>query len=187
MKKKTTGATELSLKRQRFCEEYVKDFNATAATERAGYAVLPQHRAKFGWRLRQEPEVKEHIKKLMTEMREQADIFAERAMTELSRCAFSNIKDYLDAEGMPVNLSSVDHEKASAVASMKVTETEKIGADGKPVIKRIVEIKMHSKIAALAKLVEVLAWLHKAGAKSAGSEDKPVARIEFADGQYIEI
>lgn len=78
----------LRLKQQRFCEEYIKDFNGTQSAIRAGYSKKTAY-AIASENLRK-PEIQACIKKLM----EEACLSADETKKMLSDISRSSLNDY---------------------------------------------------------------------------------------------
>lgn len=55
-------------KHEVFCQEYTKDFNASAAAKRAGYSE--KNSAQTGSRLMRRPDVQERVKELLEEIKD---------------------------------------------------------------------------------------------------------------------
>ena len=73
--------TALTDKKERFCREYVIDYNQTKAAIRAGYAE--KSAAKKGCSLMKEPEVAAYIRQLQTEQKERLMLTSDHVLLEL--------------------------------------------------------------------------------------------------------
>ncbi len=73
--------TALTYKKERFCLEYVCDYNKTQAAIRAGYAESTA--AKRGYELMKEPEVAAYIRQLQKEQAERLMLTSDRVLIEL--------------------------------------------------------------------------------------------------------
>ena len=73
--------TVLTYKKERFCLEYVCDYNQTQAAIRAGYAESTA--AKRGCELMKEPEVVAYIRQLQKEQAERLMLTSDRVLIEL--------------------------------------------------------------------------------------------------------
>ena len=81
--------------RQRFIDEYLKDFNAAAAARRAGYSgssALQAHR------LLRAPAVAAALKARIEQYERRLELSADRVLDELVRIAFSDIRRYVRIE-----------------------------------------------------------------------------------------
>ena len=80
---------ELTSKQERFCNEYLVDFNATQAAIRAGYSPSPKVAAEQGHENLKRPEIQKFIRKLVAELNTRTLVAADRVMSELARIAFN--------------------------------------------------------------------------------------------------
>ena len=114
-------------KQARFAAEYLKDFNATQAAIRAGYAE--RSAGTEGHRLLKHPE----ISALIAPKREEAIIeraeainrmvlSAERTRLEIARIAYFDPRRLFDKEGRPLALTDLDDDTAAAIAGLEVVE-----------------------------------------------------------------
>ena len=87
----------LSAKRQAFCEEYVVDYNATAAAIRAGYSSKGAD-VKASQLMKIEC-VKAEIDRLKAEKSRRTGVTRERIMEELAKMAFANHQDIASKDG----------------------------------------------------------------------------------------
>ncbi len=71
----------LTDKKERFCREYVCDYNRTQAAIRAGYKE--KSAAKIGCKLMKDPEVKAYIRQLQKEQAERLMLTSDRVLIEL--------------------------------------------------------------------------------------------------------
>ena len=79
----------LNPKQKVFCQEYLKDVNATRAAKRAGYS----HPHVQGPRLLANVSVKTMIDELMAERAERTKVTADRILLEYARLGFANMGD----------------------------------------------------------------------------------------------
>jgi phage terminase small subunit len=130
----------LSPKQQRFVLEYLRDYNATAAAERAGYA----HPNKQGPRLLVNVGVAEAVKAGLREQEERIKVDADRVLRELKLIATSDPGEIFDfsRDGEPTL------RPANTIPPMarRLISSLKIGKYGP-------EVKLWSKDAALDKLM----------------------------------
>ena len=83
-------------KREHFCQEYIKDWNATQAAMRSGYSSKTADRQ--GSRLLKYVEVSERVEYLAAQVMKRNEIEQDDIIQELGAISFSNILDYLDME-----------------------------------------------------------------------------------------
>jgi phage terminase small subunit len=147
------GLTE----RQRlFVEEFLVDGNAAAAAVRAGYS--PTRADSQGHRLKTLPRVRAAIEAGLAARARRGQACRDRVLEELSRIAFADISDFLRWDDSGVTLRPMDEltrEQTACVAEI----VESAGKTGK-----VVRVKLHGKLPALAALL-----------KEAAGEDRPEA------------
>jgi len=135
---KVGGLTE---KQERFCKEYVIDFNGTQAATRAGYSEKTAQQIASENLLK--PLIIENIQAEIKRLNEATGITAERVREELGRLAFSNMDDFatwgpdgvdlLDSEDLP-------EDAARCVSEVSQTTTKEGGS---------IRFKLHDKTKAL--------------------------------------
>lgn len=123
----------LTKKQKQFCEEYVKDLNATQACIRAGYSEKTA--AAEGCKLCKKPDVIRYIDELFTIRRMQYDIQEGEILAELKMMAFNNpdirAQDKLRALellGKQVGLFS-DRRELNLKGNMNITTTTETMTD----------------------------------------------------------
>ena len=145
---------ELVPKQRLFVEEYLVDLNATQAAVRAGYSKSTAH--AIGWQLLRRPAVAEAIDKALAE---RPGITRTRIIDELATIGFANMLDFIKVlpDGTAcVDLSTLDREKAVAIAELTVDQyTDPIGGEDGRQVKRI-KFKLSDKQAALEKIGRTL-------------------------------
>jgi len=78
----------LTPKQQRFCEEYLRDLNATQACIRAGYSAKTA--GTMGWENLRKPEIRQHIDSKLSEL----SLSASETLKSISDIARSNLNEY---------------------------------------------------------------------------------------------
>lgn len=132
--------TGLTHQQDQFCYEYIKDFNATKAAERAKYSKRAAH--VTGHRLLKNAKIRERIEFYKQESLYNADITTEQIIHEWKGIAFADFTRILKERN---NIVSLDELKKlpgpvrRAIKSFKLT-------------KKGIEIKLWSKEKALEKL-----------------------------------
>lgn len=145
---------KLSDKRERFVQEYMVDFNGTAAAIRAGYS--PRSAAQQASELLKNPKVRARIEELMAEMSRRTGVTAERIERELARIAFVKPTDVIDPMTGTV-LDDASKDDVAAIMSVKAKEFSSEDGGG---IER--EVRFHDKIKALELLGKRRAmWVDK--------------------------
>lgn len=151
----------LTRRRERFCREYVKDFNGARAARDAGYAA--ESADVEGSRLLVDARVAARVAELIAE-REAADsVTEERIIQELNRIAFVNQADLASWADTGVTLNGSDTltpDQTAAIA--EVQQTKSVGGGS-------IKLKFHSKEKALELLMR-----HKGMLKDVGSAQNPL-------------
>lgn len=140
---------ELTNKQARFCEEYMKDLNTSAAARRAGYS--PSVSGKQGPRLLTYPHVQDELARLKKKISDKNEGLAQQVIDELKKIAFSNVQDYIAGGNSIVDLSELKAEKTAAVSAIKKSTTT-FGTEDNGGIKETIEFKLWDKGNALERL-----------------------------------
>jgi phage terminase small subunit len=143
---------ELTLKQERFIEEYLIDLNATQAAIRAGYSEKTAR--SQGQRLLTNVDIQEAIQKAMNKRSKRTEITQDRVLQELAKVAFADIKDFVsfrtektvmdyDSEGEPVAAYShvIDLKNSDEIDGAVISEVSL--KDGQ------LKFKLHDKMKAL--------------------------------------
>ena len=134
----------LTDKQRRFCQQYLLDFNASAAYRRAGYEAAGHSAESNASRLLRNAEVQAYLCKLKKDATERAQLSIDSVLQELAAIAFSRITDACewDAEGIRLKeASELSEDAKAAIALVKMTPHS-------------TSVRMHNKIAALTLLAD---------------------------------
>lgn len=115
----------LSEEHKRFCEEYIKDRNASAAYQRAGYKATGDSARTSAWQLLQRRDIQTEIERLRFPIVERAELDAGAVLREVGRLAFADPRKLYNPDGSLKPLDEWDPDAAACVASI---ETEEIWA-----------------------------------------------------------
>lgn len=139
----------LSPKHKRFCLEYLKDLNATAAYIRAGYKEGAAARTNAA-RLMANDNIQAEIARLQQERSHRTQVTVDRVLQELSYLAYSKITDVcsFDAKSFKVKDSSL-------LADWEVATIQEVGRIVTPKGSRNY-VKQHSRDQALKLLAQHL-------------------------------
>ena len=142
---------ELTVKQQRFIEEYCTDFNATQAAIRAGYSEKTAY--SMGWQNLRKLEIAEAIKMRLSELAMSAEEITRR-LAQWGRgtvAPFMQVNDY----GVSVDLGT---DEASGnihlIKKLKVTETVKT-YEGETTKETKTEIELHDAKDAVIQLAKM--------------------------------
>lgn len=114
---------KLTPKRERFCEEYLIDLNATQAAIRAGYSEKTAYSA--GQRLLRNVEIQNRIAELKAERSNRTEITQDRVIKELAAMAFAKATDYTQIVGNTVFIKSTAEltaEQQAGIVGIKQTQ-----------------------------------------------------------------
>lgn len=107
-------------RRERFCIEYVKDFNATQAVIRAGYSRKTARQQ--GSRLLTDAVVQRRLTELRTIIAEQAGLTVERVARRIEVGIFGDIRKLYDESGALRPVHTLDEETAWLVGGIETEE-----------------------------------------------------------------
>ncbi|TWT18525.1 terminase small subunit [Luteimonas marina] len=131
---KRDKATGLTDQQMRFAQEYLTDFNASAAYRRAGYKGTAAAIANNACRLLATKRMQEYLQGYRQQVMETTTLSVERLAKELERICFSDPRALFEANGALKNLSMLDEDTARTVAGVelgdkvKITLWDKLGA-----------------------------------------------------------
>jgi phage terminase small subunit len=137
----------LTPKQQLFCDEYFKDFNATAAALRAGYSRA----TALNGQLMGMPKIIAHVKARMKKTRKKLNIDHQRIAAELAKIAFANMGDYFGDDGEAKPMHKLTDDQKAAIVNLKITE----GKDG-----TTIQLRLSNKLQALEKLPKHTGFYH---------------------------
>lgn len=86
----------LTAKQQAFVAEYLIDFNATKAAERAGYSKKTAD--KQGTQLLAKPSISESIRDAIEARQRRTEITQDKVIKEIARYAFNDASDAVDSD-----------------------------------------------------------------------------------------
>lgn len=110
--------TQLTYKQQRFVEEIIVDWHIKHAAERAGYSPKTAHNS--GWQLMQQDKIRNAIHEALQRQQERTRITADRALEEMARIAFADLRQAFDENGNLKAAGDMPDDVARAIASVKV-------------------------------------------------------------------
>ncbi|WP_272962317.1 terminase small subunit [Alcanivorax jadensis] len=147
---------------QRFCQEYVVDFNATQAAIRAGYSAKTA--GAQAYKLLKIAQIQDYITQVSDNLREKTEIDAIWVRKRLAMLATADMRSLLDDDGNILPPSQWPDDIAAAISGMDVLE---VNGDLPAVVKKVRKVDQlkalellgkHKDIAAFKEVVE-----HNAG------------------------
>lgn len=159
MKRGFTGVMHqrdgITNKEKRFCEEYIKDFNATRAGKEAGYSAKNEGSLRaLMCQLKKKPLVKQYIAELQADLEELTGITRYKVLQEYAKIAFASFGDYFRGWMDMKAFSELTEMQKAAIS--EVQEVTKYDEEGNPVVG--VRIKLHDKIRALDSISRMLGY-----------------------------
>ncbi len=109
---------DLTLKQQRFVDEYMVDFNATRAAKAAGYSENTAH--VIGSENLEKPKIQAALKERTDALQQRTEVTLDRVVEELAKLAFMDPRNLFDESGKPVGISQLDDATAAAIAGVDV-------------------------------------------------------------------
>ena len=107
----------MTKKQKVFCEEYLKDLNATQAAIRAGYS--PKSAGTIGNENMQKLQIRACIDKALAERSKRTGVNVDRVVLELARMAFVNPADVINFDGATIE-EDASRDDTAAIHSVKV-------------------------------------------------------------------
>ena len=163
----------ISRKQQRFCEEYVIDWNGTHAAIRAGYSkksarnIAANNLAK--------PEIEEYIAEIQTDLAKLAGVSALRNIKELMKIAYSSMHHF--KEDWMTERSFKDLSEDDKAAISEIFYQDKVSAGGTK--EKIVKFKLHDKQKAIEIINKMLGFNSPDETKSTISiKDPPTIKFK---------
>lgn len=153
MSKKLPTETEqsesLTDNQERFCQEYLKDLNATQAAIRAGYSEKLYSAEVQGCRLLSNIKVKARINELMDARQKRTEITSDVVLQEILLLAKTDLSRAYDDNGKLLPIKEIPEDIRRAIAGVKVFEEfEGFGKD-RVKIGEVRELKLWDKPRAL--------------------------------------
>jgi phage terminase small subunit len=123
-------SSRITLKQQRFADEYLIDLNATAAYKRAGYKGVGHVAESSAAEILSNPEVQDYVKLRMKKREERTEVTQDRVLQEYAKLAFLDPRRFYDENGGLIPVPLLPADVAAALASMVVTTERSKDGDG---------------------------------------------------------
>lgn len=168
--------SKLTPKELRFIDEYLIDFNATAAYKRAGYTPKSDKVASvMSCKLLVKAKIAEEIAKRQKELRDKAAITVERVLQEIKSLAFYDVRKIYNEDGTLKRIRDIDTETAVAICGIEAVE----GTFG-----LVKKYKFHNKNDALDKLCKRLGIYNELGSKENPLNFTVTIGLNGSNGQH---
>lgn len=166
-------------KQERFCQEYLVDFNATQAAIRAGYSAKTAY--AIGEQNLRKTEIQLRIQQGRKALADKTEITRERVLQEYANVAFGDIREFFDENNRLKPVQGLSDKAAAALAGVDVDELW--GGDIQ--IGETKKIKRWDKIKALDGISRILGLNAPDKVAQTDSEGKDVKH--YTAEQLIEI
>jgi len=172
------GITEsgLTVRQERFCMEYLKDFNATAAAKRTGYLDKSAHCT--GSRILALPLAKQFLKAEIQKMNVDIRMASEAVNKELLNIAYLNRGEFLDESGDLKNLKDLPENLRAAVQ----VQTKKIKNKDKETT--VTTYSLFNKIQMMEKIGRRSTHAAQAADET---DDRPAATEDLGGGISVKV
>ncbi|MGI9502136.1 MAG: terminase small subunit [Geminicoccaceae bacterium] len=135
----------LTLKQERFCQEYIIDGNATRSALMAGYSeatsrtIASENLTKL--------DIRNRIDELEADRLASLKITQEKVILQTARLAMSDMRDYYHSDGRIKRIEELSDDAAAAITGIKVTKKRTYEeAEGEPPeYEEVVEFKLADK------------------------------------------
>lgn len=143
------GQDSLSAKQQRFCEEYVVDWNGTRAAKAAGYSESTAR--QIATENLTKPVIQAYIKEIQDDLKRVAGVSALRNILELKKIAYANVADYKDGWTSQKDWDDLTEDQKAALAEITTTTTT-----GEMFTTTTVKLRTHNKLEAIKVMNQML-------------------------------
>lgn len=150
-------------RRVRFVTEYLKDFNATQAAIRAGYAKGSAHVTAS--RILSDPAIGERIAQVQARARQVAEITVERTQKEIARIAYGDRRKLFEDDGTLKPLSQIDDDTAALLSGIESDEIYRGRGEERHLVGVLRKVKTFDKVRALEQAMSILG-MHKTASPS---------------------
>lgn len=167
-------------KQKRFIDEYVIDFNGTAAAIRAGYS--PTSAKVIANELLTKPDIYAEVQAKIEAMTNKADITKERILLEMRRLALFDVRSLYDENGHPLPVHLLSDDAAAAINGLDVVSIGNSDVG----VGQVMKYKIPDKNKALESLAKILGYLDRTTELERLQTEKLKKEIEAQFGDEIE-
>lgn len=160
--------TNAQLRRLKFIREYLRDFNATKAAIRAGYAESGA--STEGYRLLRNAQVRAQIEKAKAELYEGVAMSKSEAIAILSERARGDITDYQTMSADGAWTEDVGPDSPNTKAIREITSTTRYDKDGND-LSLSKTMKLHDATKAAEVLARIMGWEAKTQVELSGTPE----------------
>lgn len=109
---------KLNDRQRRFCDEYLKDLNATQAAIRSGYSSKTAY--SIGEENLRKPDIAKYLKERMIQREKRTEITQDMVLREYARIGFFDPRKLFDETGRPLPIGQLDDDTAAVISGMDV-------------------------------------------------------------------
>lgn len=137
-------------KQIKFCNEYIKDYNATRAYKATYPSCKKDSTANVnGSKLLSNTNIQEYIKQLQQDLTKKMNITQERVLQEMARIAFGDVRKLYNDYGGLKNIQDMDDDTAATIQSIESFEEYDGYGNDREKIGDTKKVKLYSKEKAL--------------------------------------
>lgn len=171
---------------QRFADEYLIDFNATAAYQRAGYKAKAAAAMAAASRLLARPEVQAYLAKRKGELLAKVEVNQEEVLRRLAFMALGDIRTLFDAHGNLKPMSELTPEEASLIQGVEMFEEYAGRGDDREAVGMTKKLKLVSRLDAVKTLGTHFGMFAKKMEHS-GPGGGPIQQQHTAMGELLDL
>lgn len=148
--------SDLTGKQKRFCEEYIRDYNASRAAREAGYS--DNTAGEIGYENLKKPEIKAFIRHLQENLAETAGISKLMVLEEYKKMAFSSIANLHNSWIERKEFDELTEAQKACIAEIQTQTRTIVSDDGEVAQVEFVKIKLFDKQKALDAITKLLGF-----------------------------
>ena len=168
---KETATKKLTKKQDRFCREYIIDFNGTRSAISAAFSKKTA--AEQSYQLLQESHIQERLKKLIEERQKRTQTKADDAMNECCRIAFADVGQAFNEDNTLKAIHEMPEDIRRAVSGIEVDEIYSGTGEDRALTGYTKKIKFWSK----GRQIEMLFKHHGLFSKDNDQKGKSLAQL----------
>jgi phage terminase small subunit len=162
----------LTAKQKRFCDEYIKEGNATSSYISVYKVRSESGAASSASLLLRNPKVAAYLAEISSKLQKKTDITHELVLAEYAKIAFRDPRKMFDAQGNMIHVAKMDEGNAAALAGVEMGSYQTRGGRQKSFVKRI---KQTEKRAALDSICRMLGYNAPDKHEHTGKDGGPIA------------
>lgn len=145
--KTKTKVRKLDFKQQRFCEEYIIDWNGNKAAIRAGYS--PRSARAQASTLLTKPNIQAYIQTCKLKIEQLAGVSKLKALKKLGQIAFTDLTDAFNDDGSLKQIKEMNKDVKACISGIETTTMDDVA---------VTKIKTESQRGAIQDMAKMLGW-----------------------------